>query len=243
MNLKKIYGKFDLNTEERKHLENIVSPFLLKRRKDDVLKELPGKTIMTQSLVMDNEEQMLYDVYLSKARNALISKEKNNKMEVLSALTRLRQLCVDPSTFLEYKKISSKLEYTLSLIKEAINNGHKILLFSSFTSILDHLEELLDKEKITYETIKGKTSAINRIKLTDIFNTSDEIKVMLISLKAGGTGLNLIGTDIVIHLDPWWNVASEDQASDRAYRIGQTKKVIIYKLVMKNTIEEKVLNL
>ena len=243
---KKIYGKFDLNQEERKHLENIVSPFLLKRKKDDVLKELPGKTIMTQSLVMDKEEQTLYDAYLSKARNALSSKqnkEKNNKIEILSALTRLRQLCVDPSTFLEYKNISSKLEYTLSLIKEAILNGHKILLFSSFTSVLDHLGKLLDDENITHDTIQGDTSAAKRIKLVDNFNTKDDIKVMLISLKAGGTGLNLIGADIVIHLDPWWNVAAEDQASDRAYRIGQTRKVIIYKLVMKNTIEEKVLTL
>ncbi len=240
---KKMYGKFDLDTKERKHLENIVSPFLLKRKKDDVLTELPGKTIMTQSLVMDKEEQSLYDAYLSKARNALFAKEKKGRIEVLSDLTRLRQLCVDPSTFLEYKNVSSKLEYTLSLIKEAISNGHKILLFSSFTSVLDHLATLLTDEKITYETIQGDTSAAKRIKLAESFNTKDDIKVMLVSLKAGGTGLNLIGADIVIHLDPWWNLAAEDQASDRAYRIGQTRKVIIYKLVMKNTIEEKVLTL
>ena len=243
---KKIYGKFDLSKEERKHLENIVSPFLLKRKKDDVLKELPGKTITTQSLVMDDKEQVLYDAYLSKARNAMAMKQnktKNGGFEVLSALTRLRQLCVDPSTFLEYNQVSSKLDYTLSLIKEAISKGHKILLFSSFTTVLDHLGDLLDKEKITHETIQGDTSAAKRIKLANDFNTKDDIKVMLISLKAGGTGLNLIGGDIVIHLDPWWNVAAEDQASDRAYRIGQTRKVIIYKLVMKNTIEEKVLKL
>lgn len=243
---KKIYGKFDLDEVERKHLENIVSPFLLKRKKDDVLTELPGKIIMTQSLVMDEKEQKLYDAYLSKARNAMAMKQKNGKnggIEVLSALTRLRQLCVDPSTFLEYEDISSKLDYTMSLIKEAISKDHKLLLFSSFTSVLDHLGKLLDKENITYETIQGNTSATKRIKLANQFNTKDDIKVMLVSLKAGGTGLNLIGADIVIHLDPWWNVAAEEQASDRAHRIGQTKKVIIYKLVMKNTIEEKVLTL
>ena len=243
---KKVYGKFDLSKEERKHLENIVSPFLLKRKKDDVLKELPGKTIMTQSLVMDNEEQTLYAAYLSQARNALSAKQnkgKNGGFEVLSALTRLRQLCVDPSTFLEYENTSTKLEYTLSLIKEAVSNGHKILLFSSFTTVLDHLATLLDEQEISHETIQGDTSAAKRMKLVDDFNTKDDIKVMLISLKAGGTGLNLIGADIVIHLDPWWNLAAEDQASDRAYRIGQTRKVIIYKLVMKNTIEEKVLTL
>ena len=243
---KKLYGKFDLDAEDRKHLENIVSPFLLKRKKDDVLTELPGKIIMTQNLVMDDEEKVLYEAYLSKARNAMLEKQREGKsagLEVLSALTRLRQLCVDPSSFLEFKKTSSKLEYTIFLIKEAIAKGHKILLFSSFTTVLDHVAKLLDEERITHETIQGNTSATKRLKLVKDFNSKDDIKVMLISLKAGGTGLNLVGADIVIHLDPWWNVAAEDQASDRAYRIGQTRKVVIYKLVMKNTIEEKVLTL
>lgn len=243
---KKIYGSFDLVKEDRKHLENIVSPFLLKRKKDDVLTELPGKIVMTQNLVMDDEESKLYEAYLTNARKALQAKKekgKNAGIEVLSALTRLRELCVDPSTFLDYKNISTKLDYTVALVKEAIGKGHKIIVFSSFTSVLDHLALLLDAEHITHKSIQGNTTANKRLELAKDFNENDDIKVMLVSLKAGGTGLNLIGGDIVIHLDPWWNVAAEDQASDRAYRIGQTRKVIIYKLVMKNTIEEKVLNL
>ena len=129
------------------------------------------------------------------------------------------------------------------LIEETVAKEHKILLFSSFKAVLNHISELLDKEKIRHESITGDTSAVNRTTLAKDFNTKDDIKVMLVSLKPGGKGLNLIGADIVIHLDPWWNVAAEDQASDRAYRIGQTKKVTIYKLVMKNTIEKKVLTL
>jgi superfamily II DNA or RNA helicase len=243
---RKIYGKFDLDIKERKHLENIVSPFLLKRKKDDVLTELPGKIILTQNLVMDEKERKLYDAYLQKAKTAMAEKSsigKKGGLEVLAALTRLRQLCVDPSCFLEYNELSTKLDYTTLLIREAVSKDHKILLFSSFTSVLEHLSKLLDAQKISYESITGETSAAKRTGLANRFNTEDDIKVMLVSLKAGGTGLNLIGADIVIHLDPWWNVAAEDQASDRAYRIGQKKKVTIYKLVMKNTIEEKVLTL
>ncbi len=164
-------------------------------------------------------------------------------LEVLSALTRLRQICVDSSSFLEYKDVSTKLDYSLNLIKEALDKGHKILVFSSFTSVLYHLSNLLNNENVPHATISGETSAAKRLSLAKDFNTRDDIKVMLIFLKAGGTDLNLIGADIVIHLDPWWNIAVEDQASDRAYRIGQNRKVTIYKLVMKSTIEEKVLSL
>ncbi len=243
---KKTYGTYDLDEDDRKHLENIISPFLLKRKKEDVLTELPEKIVMTQNLVMESEESDLYTAYLYNARKVMEEKKvkgNNAGIEVLAALTRLRQLCVDPSCFLEYNKTSTKLDYTLTLIKEAIGKDHKIILFSSFTTVLDHLSTLLDTETIAHERIQGDTSAEKRIQLSKQFNETDNFKVMLISLKAGGTGLNLIGADIVIHLDPWWNLAAENQASDRAYRIGQTRKVVVYKLVMKNTIEEKVLEL
>lgn len=243
---KKLYGKFDLDDNDRKHLENIASPFILKRKKDDVLTELPGKIIINQNLNMDDKERKLYEAYLINAKNMLEMKKREGRsagLEVLSALTRLRQICVDPSSFLEYIDVSTKLDYSLTLIKEALDKGHKILVFSSFTSVLDHLSNLLNDENIIHATISGETSATKRLSLAKDFNTKDDIKVMLISLKAGGTGLNLIGADIVIHLDPWWNIAVEDQASDRAYRIGQNRKVTIYKLVMKSTIEEKVLSL
>lgn len=243
---KKKYGKLDLGEEDRKHLEHVVSPFLLKRKKDDVLNDLPGKTVVTQKIAMSDKEISLYQAFFIKARNTLNVKDANgkvNKLAVLAALTRLRQICVDPSVFLEYKDISSKLEYTLYVIKEAVSKGHKVLLFSSFTSVLDHIESLFGKENISFERIDGDVSAKKRLELANRFNKEDDLNVMLISLKAGGTGLNLIGADIVIHLDPWWNVAAEDQASDRAYRIGQTRKVTVYKIVMKDTIEEKVLSL
>lgn len=243
---RRTYAKYDIEKEEKERLENIVSPFLLKRKKEDVLTELPGKTTITQSLAMDEKEKRLYQAYLQKAKNTFADKDDNgktNKLAVLAALTRMRQICVDPSSFLDYPDISSKLEYTIFLIKEAVSKDHKILLFSSFKTVLIHLEKLLEKENITFDSINGETSAHKRIELAKKFNTTEDPKVMLISLKAGGTGLNLIGADIVIHLDPWWNLAAEDQASDRAYRIGQKRKVTIYKIVMKNTIEEKVLDL
>lgn len=243
---RRTYAKYDIEKEEKERLENIVSPFLLKRKKEDVLTELPGKTTITQSLAMDEKEKRLYQAYLQKAKNTFADKDDNgktNKLAVLAALTRMRQICVDPSSFLDYPDISSKLEYTIFLIKEAVSKDHKILLFSSFKTVLVHLEKLLEKENITFDSINGETSALKRIELAKKFNTEENPKVMLISLKAGGTGLNLIGADIVIHLDPWWNLAAEDQASDRAYRIGQKRKVTIYKIVMKNTIEEKVLDL
>ena len=195
---------------------------------------------------MEQKEKDLYHAYLIKAKNTFQEIGEGGttkKVEVLAALTRLRQICVDPSSFLEYPDISSKLDYTLFLVKEAISKGHKVLVFSSFKMVLLHLGELLGKENITFDFITGDTSAQNRLQLAKTFNQDENPKVMLISLKAGGTGLNLIGADIVLHLDPWWNLAAEDQASDRAYRIGQNRKVTIYKVVIKDTIEEKVLAL
>ena len=240
---KKTYGKLDIEEDSKKHLEMIISPFVLKRKKEDVLTELPGKTIEVRTLSMSDEEHKLYQVHLLQAKNLIVGNGQIKKIEVLAALTRLRQICVDPSTFLNFKNISSKLDYTVKFLKQATQKGHKVLVFSSFKLALEHLEEYLNKEEIKTDKITGETSAKRRVELADEFNTKDTIKVLLISLKAGGTGLNLIGADIVIHLDPWWNVASEDQATDRAYRIGQEKKVTVYKLVMKDTVEEKVIAL
>ena len=191
---------------------------------------------------MTKEEQDFYNAYLLKAKKSM-AMGNAKKIEILAELTRLRQICVDPATFLEYNKISSKLDYTVHLLKQATGKGHKILVFSSFKQALDHLGQCLTKEKVNYDMITGETPAKRRVEIADDFNTTDSISVMLISLKAGGTGLNLIGADIVIHLDPWWNVASEEQATDRAYRIGQERKVTVYKLVMKSTVEERVISL
>ena len=239
---RKNYGKLDITQQDREHLERIVSPFILKRKKTDVLKELPGKTVEITTLSMTKEEQDFYNAYLLKAKKSM-AMGNAKKIEILAELTRLRQICVDPATFLEYNKISSKLDYTVHLLKQATGKGHKILVFSSFKQALDHLGQCLTKEKVNYDMITGETPAKRRVEIADDFNTTDSISVMLISLKAGGTGLNLIGADIVIHLDPWWNVASEEQATDRAYRIGQERKVTVYKLVMKSTVEERVISL
>ena len=240
---KKTYGKLDINEEDKKHLERIISPFILKRKKEDVLTELPGKIIEFKILSMSSEERKLYDANLIQTQKMIHDDSSRSLVLMLAALTRLRQICVDPSTFLEYNELSSKLEYTIETLIQATNKGHKVLVFSSFRQTLEHLEAELIKYNVSVEKITGETSAKKRVELADEFNKKDTIKVMLVSLKAGGTGLNLIGADIVIHLDPWWNVAAEEQASDRAYRIGQDKKVTVYKLVMKDTIEEKVIKL
>ena len=165
-------------------------------------------------------------------------------MKVLAALTRLRQICCHPGLFIkDYQGESSKLEQCMEIIEEATKGGHKILLFSSYTSMLEIIEEELNKKHIKYFKLTGATKVDERINLVDEFNSNEEIKVFLISLKAGGTGLNLTGADMVIHYDPWWNLSTENQATDRAYRIGQKNNVQVYKLITKNSIEEKIYEL
>ena len=165
-------------------------------------------------------------------------------MQILAALTRLRQICCHPSLFIEnYKSGSSKLDQCMEIIEEAIESGHKILLFSGYTSMFEIIEKELKKKNISYFKLTGATKVEERIKLVDKFNSSSEVKLFLISLKAGGTGLNLTGADMVIHYDPWWNLSTENQATDRAYRIGQKNNVQVYKLITKNSIEEKIYEL
>lgn len=203
------------------------------------MKDLPEKSENNILISSSESERMLYLAYLEKAR----ALQGESKISILASLTRLRQLCVDPSSFLENVEPSTKLLYARDLLKETIVNGHKAIVFSSFKTALLDLEELLDEEGISTGLITGDTAGKERLSLAENFNTKDEIKIMLVSLKAGGVGLNLIGADTVIHLDPWWNPQVENQASDRVHRIGQTHAVSILRLVMKDTIEEKVLNL
>lgn len=142
-----------------------------------------------------------------------------------------------------YKGESSKLTQCIELVKEMVESGHKILLFSTYTAMFEIIEKELKQEKITYFKLTGQTKVSQRIELVDEFNQNPDIKVFLISLKAGGTGLNLTGADMVIHYDPWWNLSAENQATDRAYRIGQKNNVQVYKLITKNSIEEKIYEL
>lgn len=163
-----------------------------------------------------------------------------SKLQILAELMRLRQICCDPSLcFNNYDGGSAKLESCMDLIESAIDGEHRMLLFSQFTSMLDIISRELKKRNIEFYSITGTTSKKERLELVRAFN-ENKVPVFLISLKAGGTGLNLTGADIVIHYDPWWNVAAQNQATDRAHRIGQTKKVTVYKMIVKNSIEEKI---
>ncbi|QVK19224.1 DEAD/DEAH box helicase [Mycoplasmatota bacterium] len=251
------YRKFNQNyeipivKEENKkvlcNLKKLITPFVIRRLKKDVLKELPDKTETTMYAYLEGEQKKLY-----LANVALIKKEVNekiqsgfnkNKLMILSMLTRLRQLCCDPSLYYDdYHGESAKLKMCLQLIDTSIESGHKILLFSQFTSMLAIIKNKLIEKGISFYLLEGATKKEERKRLVDHFN-ADDTNVFLISLKAGGTGLNLTSADVVIHYDPWWNISAQNQATDRTHRIGQKENVQVYKLIAKNTIEEKILKL
>ena len=223
-----------------------IEPFILRRIKEDVLTELPEKTITILNNSMNDEQEKIYISYMEQARKEAkeelaINGFEKNQIKILALLTRLRQICCHPSLFLDnYEGESSKLNQCIEILKEAISGGHKVLLFSGYTSMFKIIEKELKKEQINYYKLTGSTKVSERIELVDNFNKNSDVKVFLISLKAGGTGLNLIGADMVIHYDPWWNLSAENQATDRTYRIGQKRNVQVYKMITKNSIEEKI---
>lgn len=226
-------------------LRRMTGPFVLRRLKKDVLRELPGKEERIVYSAASGRQQKLYTASALKLKEALSGGawSGNGKLEVLSQLMRLRQICCDPALcFEDYTGESAKLETCVSLIASASAAGHKILLFSQFASMLERIRERLLQEGISSHLLVGATPKEERSRMVQAF-ASDEVPVFLISLKAGGTGLNLTAADIVIHYDPWWNVAAQNQATDRAYRIGQEKPVTVYKLILKDTIEENLLKL
>jgi len=229
-------------------LARLVRPFILRRLKSDVLQELPEK-IETLSLCgMTREQKRMYLAFLKKARKSFedTSGKENagqNRVRIFALLTRLRQICCDPELVEPGCGAGSgKLEQLLEVLDEALEAGHRILLFSQFTSMLDRIDAILEERKIPRLRLDGRTHMDKRLPLVNAFNAG-EGKVFLISLKAGGTGLNLTGADTVIHYDPWWNPAAEDQATDRAHRIGQTQTVQVIRLVTRGTIEESILQL
>ena len=232
-----------------KKLKMLIEPFVLRRTKKQVLTELPEKTITVLNNQMKDEQEKIYLTYLAQAKQEVAETIQMNGIErshiqVLAALTRLRQICCHPSLFIkDYKDGSSKLDQCMEIINDAVESGHKILLFSGYTSMFDLIEKEFEKNNIKYFKLTGATKVDERIKMVDEFNENKDIKVFLISLKAGGTGLNLTGADMVIHYDPWWNASAENQATDRAYRIGQKNNVQVYKLITKNSIEEKIYEL
>lgn len=230
-----------------KRLQKMIRPFILRRLKKDVLTDLPDKLEENVFAKPEGEQQKLYDAHVKRMKLMLDKQSdeefKSTKIQILSELTRLRQLCCDPALLYEdYQEPSAKADMCIDLIKNAVSAGHKILLFSQFTSMLERLQERLKQEGISFYTLTGATAKEKRIKLVETFN-QDETNVFCISLKAGGTGLNLTAADIVIHFDPWWNLAVQNQATDRAHRIGQKNVVTVYKLIMKGTIEENIVKL
>lgn len=235
--------------EAMKKLKMLIEPFVLRRTKKEVLTELPEKTITVLNNEMTEEQEQIYLSYLMQAKKEVAEEVdakgfEKSQIKILAALTRLRQICCHPKLFIEnYNGECSKLDQCMEIIEEGISANHKILLFSTYTSMFDIIEKKLKKKDIEYFKLTGATKVEDRIKIVDEFNENSNIKVFLISLKAGGTGLNLTGADMVIHYDPWWNLSAENQATDRAYRIGQKNNVQVYKLITKNSIEEKIYEL
>lgn len=228
-------------------LQKMTSPFILRRLKGDVLKDLPDKIEENRYVPLHGEQQKLYDAHVKRLQMVL---EKNtdaeflsSKIQILSELTKIRQICCDPSLLFEgYQGESAKLSLCVQMVQNAVENGHKALVFSQFATMLERIQERLAQEGIRFYSLTGKDSKERRKEMVEAFQ-SDQTPVFCISLKAGGIGLNLTAADIVIHYDPWWNVAAQNQATDRAHRIGQTNTVNVYKLIAKGTIEEKIVAL
>lgn len=228
-------------------LQKMIRPFVLRRLKKDVLKDLPDKLEENMYAAMEGEQQQLYDAHVKRMQLMLekTSDEefKSAKLQILAELTKLRQLCCDPALLYEgYRAGSAKTDMAVNLIRNAVENGHKVLLFSQFTSMLERLAQALREEKIAYHMLTGTTPKEKRAEMVEAF-AGDDVPVFCISLKAGGTGLNLTAADVVIHFDPWWNVAVQNQATDRAHRIGQKNTINVYRLIARDTIEEKIVDL
>lgn len=242
-----IEKKHDLDRQKR--LRERVAPFMLRREKKDVAKELPPKTEIISRVSLESAQRDLYETIRvsmdSKVREVIAQKGMGRShIIILDALLKLRQICCHPQLLKipSAKKInhSAKLEQLMEMVPEMVDEGRRILLFSQFTSMLAIIEEALTKKKIHYVKLTGQTK--DRAKPVDEFQTG-KVPVFLISLKAGGSGLNLTAADTVIHYDPWWNPAAENQATDRAYRIGQDKPVFVYKMITEGTVEEKILEM
>lgn len=237
----------DGQEEAMRRLQELVGHFVMRRLKSDVLVDLPEKSENVVYAHMEGEQLKLYRAHEQRLRESIVGKSTaefaRERIAVLAELTRLREICCDPHlVFDDYDDSSAKLSTILDLVETAIDSGKKLLLFSQFTSYLDIISTHLSEQGVAHYTITGATPKRQRLELVNEFN-EDDTPVFLVSLKAGGTGLNLTGASVVIHADPWWNSAAEDQATDRAHRIGQTKDVMVYKVIAKDSIEERILAL
>ncbi|MGN1413274.1 MAG: SNF2 helicase associated domain-containing protein [Anaerovoracaceae bacterium] len=230
-------------------LQKMISPFVLRRLKKDVLHDLPDKIEENTMTRLEGEQRELYEAQAQALKLTLENQSeeefRQSKITVLSQLTRLRQICCDPSLVYEgYRGPAAKVDLCMEMVESGMEGGHKMLLFSQFTSMLEILETRLQNAGIAYYKLTGATPKEERIRLVEAFNREgSQVPVFLISLKAGGTGLNLTAADMVLHFDPWWNLAAQNQATDRAHRIGQRNVVNVYKLIAKDTIEENILRL
>ena len=254
-NLTKFQSKYKIKDFDEdseiliKGLSKQINPFILRRKKSDVVKELPEKLINDIYIDLKDEQKKLYVAELNRVKeemDKIIKEEGMNKARflILQLLTKLRQICIDPSIVYDnYTDGSNKIEQLENIVSEYTKNNHKVLIFSSFKTALNIVKEKLNNAKIKTYMIDGSVPAKTRIEMVDNFNENDDIKVFLIMLKSGGTGLNLASADVVIHLDLWWNPQAENQATDRAHRIGQTNTVEVIHLINKGTIEEKILEL
>lgn len=230
------------NDDDLKELKELISPFILRRLKEEVLDELPEKIEKEYIIPMASKQRQVYNAYMKEVKKKL-KENKDNKILIFSYLTKLRQLCLDPSLLIEdFKEESSKIKAIEEIVEEALEANKKIIIFSQFTSALNKIGNKLRDNNIEYLYLDGSIKAKDRLRLAEEFNDGNT-NIFLISLKAGGVGLNLTSANIVVHFDPWWNPAVEDQATDRAYRIGQKNIVEVIKLISKDTIEEKIIRL
>lgn len=220
----------------------MVQPFILRRTKEEVLKELPDKTEHTLLFAFREDEQKLCQANLLQTNKEVCEQLdiKRDGIKILALLTKLRQLCLEPRiVYGNIKEPSSKLIGCMELLHSIVKANKKVLLFSSFTSVLELIAQQLSQEGISFYMITGSTDKTQRKTYVDNFQ-KDHTSVFLISLKAGGTGLNLTAAECVIHFDPWWNLSAQKQATDRAYRIGQHHNVQVFNLIMKDSIEERI---
>ncbi|MGA0242244.1 MAG: DEAD/DEAH box helicase [Candidatus Marinamargulisbacteria bacterium] len=240
------YAQFEssIKSNQMDHIKTRIKPFILRREKREVLDSLPEKTEIIVKCDMNSRQEKLYQTVLDAAKKGIkTAKGKQERLSIFTALLKLRQVCIHPQLLKEVGASnidSSKFDLAKEKITELIDEGHKIVMFSQFTGMLDIMNAWTDEKSFYTERIDGSISAKARMDAVDRFQESEQAGLFLISLKAGGVGLNLTAADYVIHLDPWWNPAIESQATDRVHRMGQKNKVIVYKLITSGTIEEKI---
>jgi SNF2 family DNA or RNA helicase len=231
--------------EQRSQLRTLLQPFLLRRRKDEVLSELPPLTVIRHDVQLNDDENRRYAILRREIHEKLRTPwgKRQHRLQIFAEITRLRRFCCHPRlVFPDASYESSKLDAFLELVEELRDNGHSALVFSQFVDFLGLVREQLDERRLRYLYLDGSTPKEQRSRLVSEFQAGG-VGLFLISLKAGGFGLNLTAADYVIHLDPWWNPAVEAQASDRAHRIGQDRPVTVYRLITRDTIEESILSL